>query len=191
VDRAFALMLAASSARPAAACSGEGGPRGWNGQQRGDEPTREEATCMDPSELKESARQAIDETPACLLITTDDEGFPAARQMGSAVVEDDFTVWMATATVTAKCGQIEANPKVTVYWPVCSQCKPGFGHVIIKGTAELTQDQTARDRLWRDSFSQYFPQGSTDPTYVLIKVTPASLSTYLCGTAEIAELSLK
>jgi len=145
---------------------------------------------MDESQLRESAREAINKTPVSVLITTGEDGFPTARQMGSAVVEDDLTVWFVTGTVTAKCGQIEANPKVTVYWPVCGQCLPGFGHVIIKGLAALTQDQDLRDRFWQDSFLQYFPQGRTDPTYVLIRVKPTSLATYLCGVGEMAELSL-
>jgi general stress protein 26 len=125
-----------------------------------------------------------------VLITLDHDGFPAARQMGTLVVDDDFTVWYATATTTAKCGQIEGNPKVTVYWPICDQCQPGFGHVIVRGLAELTEDQALRDRFWDDSFVKYFPQGKTDPTFILIKVKPVTLSTYLCGTAEIAELAL-
>ncbi len=139
---------------------------------------------MGKSEAMSQAHEIIKDVPVSILITCGEDGFPAARPMGHLAVEEDFTVYFATATTLAKCGQIEANPKVAVYWEKAGQDMHGYAWVMVQGTAELTQERAVLDRFWDDSFTHYFPKGRTDPTYVIIRVTPTRL-TVLSGVPDM------
>ncbi len=131
---------------------------------------------MDKSEAMSKALEIIRDVPVSILITLGEDGFPAARPMGHLLVEDDFTVYCATSTKLAKCRQIEAEPKVAVYWEKAGRDTHGYAWVMVQGTAELTQEREVLDRFWDDSFTHYFPEGRTDPTYVIIRVRPKRLT---------------
>ena len=44
-------------------------------------------------------------------------------------------------------------------------------YVSISGTAELITDQKKAQELWDPSYEQWFPQGASDPSLILIRVT--------------------
>ena len=134
---------------------------------------------MDKSEAMSTAHGVVEDVPVSILITCGEDGFPAARPMGHLLVEEDFTVYFATATTLAKCSQIEADPKVAVYWEKAGQDIQGYSWVMVQ-----TQDRSVLDRFWDDSFTHYFPKGRSDPTYVIIQVTPATL-TVLAGATDM------
>ena len=139
---------------------------------------------MEKAEAIAAAHSLIDQTPVSILITHDGGGFPSARPMGTLVVDDDLTVWFATATTLAKCQQIEANAKVAVYWECVGEAMESYRWVQVQGQAELTRDEALRHRFWRDGFEQYFPQGKDDPTYILIKIVPTKLTVLPGGSHE-------
>ena len=135
---------------------------------------------MDTTESMAQAHGLVKDVPVSILITHGEDGFPAARPMGHLAVEEDFTVYFATSTALAKCSQIKSNPNVAVYWQKAGQDMQGYAWAMVQGTAELTQERAVLDRFWDDSFTHYFPEGKTDPTYVIIKVRPTRL-TVLAG----------
>ena len=139
---------------------------------------------MEKTEAIAAARALIEQSPISILITQDGEGFPSGRPMGTLAVDDDLTVWYATATTLPKCGQIGANPKVAVYWECLGEDMESYGWVQVQGRAELTQDEALRHRFWQDVFERYFPQGQDDPTYILIKIVPTTLTVLPGGTHE-------
>ena len=121
-------------------------------------------------DAKERARELIAQNPNSVLVTIDANGYPACRTMWTAKIENDFTVYYVTGRGSNKCGQIAANPRVTVFWPV------GDSYVALKGDAVVTDDQEIRDMLWNDSMTQYFPAGRTDPNYVVVQIKPRELT---------------
>jgi len=139
---------------------------------------------MDKSDAASEAHEIIKDVPVSILITHGKDGFPAARPMGHLLVGEDFTIYFATSTELAKCGEIEADPKAAVYWEKAGQDMHGYAWVMVQGTAELTQEREVLDRFWDDSFTHYFPKGRSDPTYVIIRVTPKRL-TVLSGAPDM------
>jgi len=110
--------------------------------------------------------------PISNLVTIDENGFPAERAMYTARVDDDFTVYFATSTEMDKCAQIQKNPGIVVFWPIEN------GYLSLRGEAEVTTDQAARNLIWQDVFAAHFKGGCSDPTLAVIKITPRSLSYY-------------
>ena len=139
---------------------------------------------MDKATAVASARELIEKVPVSALITIDEHGFPSARPMGTLPVDDDMTVWYACSSESAKCEQIAANEKVSIYWEMADETMEGYGWVLLKGTAEVLQDAETLDRFWDDEWVRYFPGGRSDPTYAILKVTPCCLRMLSPGSME-------
>ncbi len=142
---------------------------------------------MDKAEALAAAHAAIKDAPISVLITHGLDGYPAARPMGTLLVEEDFTVYYATLTTMDKCAQIAADAKAAVYWPNLGE--GGFAWVMVKGEAELTQEPAVLDRFWKDEFVRYFPGGRHDPTFTIVRLRPASL-TVLAGGIDSAPVTV-
>ena len=90
---------------------------------------------------------------------------PWVRAMHAARVEEDGTVWYATARSTSKVAQLAQNPKVSLAVYADGQ------HARVFGTAVVIDDTQTKHDLWEEDWRVYFA-GKDDPQYVLIKVTP-------------------
>jgi general stress protein 26 len=145
---------------------------------------------MDKATAVAKARGLIDRVPVSALITIDEHGFPSARPMGTLTVDDDMVVWYACSGKSAKCEQIAANERVSGYWELAAEGMEGFGWVVLKGTAEVLQDEETLDRFWNDEWVQYFPGGRSDPTYAILKVTPCCLRMLSPGEMEEATVPI-
>jgi general stress protein 26 len=66
----------------------------------------------------------------------------------------------------------------------------GKGYVSLTGKAQILDDQESKDLSWHPIFSNHFPGGSSDPNYIVVKVSPVSLSYYEEGTMEAQTISL-
>ena len=127
---------------------------------------------MNESDIISRARAIIAEAVNAVLMTVDQNGFPHPRTMWTAGVDDDMTTYFVTGKGLAKVQQIQANNKVCMFW---TQTDKGGSYALLKGEARVTDDQDLRDRFWNDMLAEYFPQGKTDPSYVVIVVKPKEL----------------
>lgn len=130
---------------------------------------------MDKETAVTKAREIIEKVPISALITIDEHGFPSARPMGTLPTDGDMTAWCVCSSTSAKCAQIAANEKVSIYWELAGAGMGGYGWVLLKGTAELLQDDATLARFWTEDWRRYFPDGRHDPTYAILKVTPCCL----------------
>jgi len=106
------------------------------------------------------------------VVTIDGKGYPQSRIMWTAGVEDDFTTYFLSGRPMEKCLQISANPRVCAFW---TQTQGQWNYAMIKGDAVISDDQSLRDRFWKDEFATYYPGGKTDPNYVVIVIKPVEL----------------
>lgn len=93
---------------------------------------------------------------------------PMARAMYLAWVDDDLTLWYATARDSNKAKHISANPKV---------CVTAYDQKVvlrITARAEFSDDIAQKEKIWSPVFSGFF-KGATDPNLVLLKVTPVNV----------------
>jgi len=130
---------------------------------------------MSDTEILTRARALVDKAVNGVLITLDDEGFPHPRTMWTAGIDDDFTAYFLTGRSLVKCKQIEANPKVCVFWTLTEGGPVSWSYALVKGIATITDDQSLRDRFWNKELENYFPGGKKDPEYVVIVIKPKTL----------------
>lgn len=123
----------------------------------------------DRAQILDAAREIIQASGKCALITLDEKGLPQVRTMDPFEPESDFTIWLATNPKSRKVGQLKNNPNVTLYYAD----KNDNGYVSIYGTAELVNDQQEKDKRWKGEWEDFY-SNRTDG-YLLIKVIPTRL----------------
>jgi general stress protein 26 len=116
-----------------------------------------------------AAKELIQETNYCALITLDSTGHPQVRTMEVLPIEEDFTVWFGTNKNSRKVKEVENDPRVTVYYADPS----GNGYVVLTGTAVIVDDKKKKEEYWKDDWDQFYPD--REKIFILIKVVPDRL----------------
>lgn len=115
------------------------------------------------------AKEIIQETNYCALITLDSTGQPQVRTMEVLPVEENFTAWFGTNKNSRKVNQVKNDPRVTVYYSDPS----GNGYVVLTGTAVIVDDKKKKEKYWKEDWDQFYPD--REKIFVLLKVTPDRL----------------
>ena len=86
--------------------------------------------------------------------------------------DDDFMVYVSTNTSSKKRKDIEANPRIGLYY-----CRPRefFGMSLV-GDVEIVEDAAIKEAVWADGWERYFPTTgrADDPDYTLLRLYPKS-----------------
>ncbi len=120
----------------------------------------------DKKELKMAAREIIEASQTCTLITIDNNAIPMVRIMDPFAPEEDFTIWFGTNAKSRKVKQIKQNPNVTLYY----QDSDSSGYVVIHGIAQLVDDAKEKQTRWKEAWEDFYPNDREN--YLLIKVSP-------------------
>lgn len=102
-----------------------------------------------------------------MLVTRHDEQTLAARPMAIAEVDDEGLVWFVTDNHSGKVEDLLARDEVLI------TMQSGKRYVSLSGHGEVLKDEQKVKELWNESWKVWFPGGPTDPTLVLLRVTPA------------------
>jgi general stress protein 26 len=100
---------------------------------------------------------------SAILITRTERGDLRGRPMALAQVEPGADIYFATSLTTETAREIEADPRVAV----TVQGKLKFASV--SGKAHLMRDRALIDKLWREGWKLWFPEGKDDPNLCLIR----------------------
>lgn len=124
----------------------------------------------------------MDESPAVYLATVGPSG-PAIRALvnlrraadypgiADTARRDGFTVYLSTSRRTQKVREIEADPRVSLYY-----CIPArFEGVTLTATARIDDDAGLRRALWCDDWRVHWPRGLDDPDYCIVRCVPERL----------------
>jgi general stress protein 26 len=85
-------------------------------------------------------------------------------------------VWIATGRKSPKARQIEANPRVELFYSVGEQ----FTHLTVTGSARFIDDLDEKKRVWNGKvfdyeLGQFWPAGPQAPDFGLILMTPSRI----------------
>ncbi len=85
---------------------------------------------------------------------------------------DGDVLWFATGPDSPKARHLMANSNVDIQYQVAP---PDFVHVMVRGTAELIEDQATKDHAWDAidyDLTQFGSSGPDDPNFLPIRITP-------------------
>jgi len=110
----------------------------------------------------------IDKQSVAFISSIDNEGFPNSKAMLPPRKREGIKIiYFTTNTSSMRVAQYRENSKACVYF--CD--KRFFRGVMLKGTMEVLEDKEAKEMIWREGDTMYYPLGVTDPDYCVLKFT--------------------
>ncbi len=137
---------------------------------------------MNGDELKRACVELMETADVAYLSTIGADGYPHTRVVfnlrnreqfpGQAPLfaphRDDLMIYVSTNTSSSKIHQIEGDPRVSVYY-----CNPKqFRGVMLAGDIEIVEDPEVKKALWNKGWERYYPAGSGDPDYTVLRLYP-------------------
>ncbi len=113
---------------------------------------------------KQSFLEVLQHFDTGMLCTRNPDGTLHARPMALAEVRDNGDVWFVTGVGTEKVEEVLKDSSVLV------TCQSKTRFLSLSGVAELVGDEAMIDRLWREPWRAWFPEGKNDPRLVLLHV---------------------
>ena len=110
----------------------------------------------------------IDKANMAIISYVDDQGFPISKAMLPPREREEIKVfWFTTNTSSNKVKFFKENPKASIYFVD----KLFFRGVSLVGTVEVLETAEAKERIWREGETMYYPEGVTDPDYCVLRFT--------------------
>lgn len=122
---------------------------------------------MNIDEVKAVSLALIARSPNVLVGSVDGEEYPCVKMMFNMESEGLHAFWLGTNTSSEKVRQFRANPRACLYFADAA----GFHGLTLTGTMEVREDIESKQRLWREGYELYYPQGVTDPDYCVLRFT--------------------
>lgn len=100
---------------------------------------------------------------SAMLVTRTQNGELRGRPMALAQVESSGDIYFATSLTNDTVAEIDAEQRVAV----TVQGKLKFAS--ISGRVRVTRDRALIDKLWREGWKLWFPEGKSDPNICLLR----------------------
>jgi general stress protein 26 len=149
---------------------------------------------MDTNDVRKHCLEIMAQAPAVYMTSVGDDGYPRTRGMLNlrnskqyplhvglyAEHDADFMVYISTNTSSRKRAEIEANPRISLYYSL----PESFLGVGLVGDAEIIDDLAIKRAVWVDGWERYYPERGTpeDPDYTVLRVYPVEAHGWLAGT---------
>lgn len=109
-----------------------------------------------------------DKQSTAFISCIDGEGYPVVKAMLKPRERDGIkNFWFTTNTSSNKVKFLRKNPKASVYFVD----KRFFRGACLSGTMEVLETAEAKERIWREGDTMYYPGGMADPDYCVLKFT--------------------
>ncbi|WHY57982.1 pyridoxamine 5'-phosphate oxidase family protein [Peribacillus simplex] len=125
---------------------------------------------MSQNQLKEIVLNIIRDHKIGVLSSVENNK-PHSRYM--TFFNDELTLYTPTSGKTEKIDEIEKNPNVHI---LIGYDNEGLGdsYLEISGTSKINDSQELKDKLWNESFEDWF-EGPKDPNYLILQIKPESI----------------
>ncbi len=128
------------------------------------------------AQIKREIEKLVGESRDAIVCSIDKEGYPNAKTMFQKKKEGLSVIWFSTNTSAIRTGQWMLQPKACVYFVNHGE----FRGLMLIGDIEVLQDDVSKQALWEPGDEMYYPLGSKDPDYCVLRFT-ASKGNYYHG----------
>lgn len=117
---------------------------------------------------EQTISKMIDKASTSFISYVDDEGYPITKAMLKPRERKGIKeIWLTTNTSSNKVKFLKKNNKASLYFVD----KRFFRGVSLVGTVEVLETPEAKERIWQEGDTMYYPEGVTDPDYCVLKFT--------------------
>ena len=125
--------------------------------------------------LEQRIAQMLERCEDLILASTDGEGFPRPVPMCKIHSAGINEIWVSTGANSVKVAQFRKNPKAGLCYFEKGRSMVMTGHV------EIICDDEKRKELWEEWMYLHYPQGPTDPNFVLLCFIDSSATIWYEG----------
>jgi len=118
---------------------------------------------LDSAEAKARVLAMFEKSPFVSFATFGDS-YPDIRVLLVAAKDGVDAIWFATGTTSGKIAQLQKNPKAALY----GYDMETMTEFRLFGTVELLSDSASRRKVWRDDFTQHWPDGIDSPNMIVL-----------------------
>lgn len=128
-----------------------------------------------------SAVELMRLSPAAILTTLEEDGSPWTRAMLNLRNARQYpkltpffdrapplTLYFTTNTSSPKMQQLRRDPRVSVYFTLPEK----WWGLTLTGRIEEVESSDLRRQLWQDGWEMYYPEGTQDPDYSVLRLEP-------------------
>ncbi|NEQ21577.1 MAG: pyridoxamine 5'-phosphate oxidase family protein [Microcoleus sp. SIO2G3] len=124
-------------------------------------------TSIEHNEEIKKLRELVKDIDTGMLTTIDEDGTLHSRPMSTnGEIESDGSVWFFTYARSHKVTEVEQHQQVNVSFSAPNKQR----YVSMSGTAQLVQDRSKIEELWKPQLQAWFPKGLDEPDIALLKV---------------------
>lgn len=117
---------------------------------------------------EETLGKLMDKAGVCFLSYTDQQGYPVTRAMLPPRERTGLRTFLfSTNTSSNKVSCLRARPRAGLYFVD----RRFFRGLSLTGTVEVLETPEAKERIWREGDTLYYPGGVTDPDYCVLRFT--------------------
>jgi len=119
-------------------------------------------------DVEKTIGNLIEKQSTAFISSVDEEGFPNTKAMLPPRKREGIkTFYFTTNTSSMRVSQYRENPRACLYF--CD--KRFFRGVMLKGMMEVLENSDAKEMIWREGDTMYYPEGVTDPDYCVLRFT--------------------
>jgi len=115
----------------------------------------------------------------CVLALIDEDGYPTASTLSVSKAEGIREVTFCTGLDSNKAARIRASNRASV----CFSSEEY--NITLVGTIEVLTDSETKKEMWYDGCEEYFPGGTEDPNYCVLRFRTKRYSLFLDWEAEV------
>ncbi|MGL6194378.1 MAG: pyridoxamine 5'-phosphate oxidase family protein [Thermoguttaceae bacterium] len=120
---------------------------------------------LNASEAKSRVQVLLEKIPFVSFGTLGTDGWPDLRVLLIAAKDGVETLWFATSTEATKIKELKTNPKAVVY----GYDMESMSEFRLFGKVELLSDTASRQKVWKEDFTQHFPDGIDSPNMIVMR----------------------
>lgn len=129
---------------------------------------------------KEVIKKMVDNSSSVFVTAIDEDGYPYTKAMFTTKREGMKVHYFSTNLSSKTAKRFMKNSHACVYF-----CNEGeIAGLSIVGDIEICQDPYHKELIWKEGDEKYYPEGVTDPDYIVYKFTGKKCNLWYRGKQE-------
>ena len=124
---------------------------------------------------EETMNKIIDSCSTSVISSIDEDGFPNTKAMLAPRKRNGLKeFYFTTNTSSLRVDQYKNNSKSCIYFYDANK----FQGLMIVGEMEVIFEKDIKEMIWKNGDELYYPKGSNDPDYCVLKFVGKKIRTY-------------
>jgi general stress protein 26 len=129
-------------------------------------------------DAREIAIEVIRASEVAFVSTINFDNFPETRALINILnkeLDEKLEIYFVSDINSPKIEQLKRNSRASLYYYASEIMK----NMILFGDLKIVTEKSLKDKLWQDSFLEYYKDGKDDKSYCVLKFIPTGYKYYI------------